>query len=92
MSGQNSLATNAIAAATVDYLREQVPHSQFNGHSFRRYRCSFDSTLRYAKRMTIRLWRTQSPTCTQISPVPMLDFGRAKQDCFGIGIQRSARS
>ena len=47
--------------ATVDYLREQVPHSQYNGYSLRRDLCSFDSTLEQGNRMTICSWRTQSP-------------------------------
>jgi hypothetical protein len=46
--------------ATVDYLREQAPYSQYNGYSLRRDRCSFDSTLQEGNRMTICSWRTQS--------------------------------
>jgi hypothetical protein len=47
--------------ATVDYLREQAPYSQYNGYSLRRDLCSFDSTLRVGNRMTICSWREQSP-------------------------------
>src|ERR1700721_2568232 len=47
--------------ATVDYLREQVPYSQYNSYSLRRDLCSFDSTLERGNRMTICSWTTQSP-------------------------------
>jgi hypothetical protein len=39
--------------ATVDYLGEQAPYSQYNGYSLRLDHCSFDSTLEERKRMTI---------------------------------------
>ena len=44
--------------ATVDYLREQAPYSQYNGYSLRRDISSFDSTLQRGNRMTICSWRT----------------------------------
>ena len=46
--------------ATVDYLREQAPYSQYNGYSLRRDPCTFDSTLQEGNRMTIRSWKVQS--------------------------------
>jgi len=51
--------------ATVDYLREQAPYSQYNGYSLRRDRCSLDSTLQEGNWMTICSWRTQSPKSPQ---------------------------
>jgi hypothetical protein len=47
--------------ATVDYLRDQAPYSQYNGYSKRRDLCSFGRTLQEGNRMTICSWRTQSP-------------------------------
>jgi hypothetical protein len=47
--------------ATVDYLREQAPYSQYNGYSMRRDRCSFGRTLQEGNRMTICSWSMQSP-------------------------------
>jgi hypothetical protein len=41
--------------ATVDYLREQAPHSRYNGYSMRRDSYLFDSTPG-RRGMTIRSW------------------------------------
>jgi predicted small lipoprotein YifL len=64
--------------ATVDYLREQAPYSQYNGHSLRRDPCSIDNTLQHGNRMTICSWRTQSPEPPEFHPHAKLRNSKAR--------------
>ena len=61
-------------AATVDYVKEQTPQSQFNGYSLRRSRYSFDSTSQEGNRMTIRSLKTQPPEDAGISSVSQAEL------------------
>ena len=74
--------------ATVDYLREQAPYSQYNGYSLRRDLCSFDSTLQEGNRMTICSWRTQSPECPLNFVRPHAKLRNSKARCTTSSVHR----
>jgi hypothetical protein len=78
--------------ATVDYLREQVPHSQYNGYSLRRDLCSFDSTLEQGNRMTICSWRTQSPERPLNFVRPCAKLRNSKAECATTSVLRNRHS
>ncbi|MDT7810567.1 MAG: hypothetical protein QOJ42_483 [Acidobacteriaceae bacterium] len=78
--------------ATVDYLREQAPYSQYNGYSLRRDRCSLDSTLQEGNRMTICSWRTQSPKRPQNFVRPHAKLRNSKARCATTSVLRNRHS
>src|SRR5260370_42599316 len=78
--------------ATVDYLREQAPYSQYNGYSLRRDLCSFDSTLEQGNRMTICSWRTQSPERPLNFVRPHAKLRNSKAGCATTSVLRNRHS
>ena len=78
--------------ATVGYLREQVPYSQYYGYSLRRDLCSFDSTLQHGNRMTICSWRTQSPERPLNFVRPHAKLRNSKARCATTSVLRDRHS
>ena len=74
--------------ATVDYLREHAPYSQYNGYSLRRDLCSFDSTLQQGNRMTICSCRTQLPERPQNLDRPHVKLRSRKARCMTASVLR----